>query len=219
MKATELRLLTPAEAAVVSCLSVRNVNRAIDEKILPSDLYEVGSDSARLLMASACVFLSFYFEAANRLTSEERQRIIGIASKELSLGLESPLEEAWTIRQDFLTVDLAPFLRTVRQRLAKLSAARALVVEDPEILDGTPVIRGTRVPVYDVAALARAGEPIERILEDYPRLNAEAVELAQIFAEANPQRGRPRQSPALPAGSVIVSYDRVPGKQRLKRAS
>ena len=32
-----------------------------------------------------------------------------------------------------------------------------MVVEDPEILSGTPVIRGTRIPVYDVAAQAEGG--------------------------------------------------------------
>jgi uncharacterized protein (DUF433 family) len=35
---------------------------------------------------------------------------------------------------------------------AELDKARALVVEDPEILSGTPVIRNTRIRVYDVAA-------------------------------------------------------------------
>jgi uncharacterized protein (DUF433 family) len=55
---------------------------------------------------------------------------------------------------------------------------------------GTPVIGGTRVPVYDVAASVAAGYPIERILSAYPSLNREQVELAALFAEANPQRGK-----------------------------
>ncbi|WP_263419298.1 alpha/beta fold hydrolase [Terriglobus albidus] len=45
-----------------------------------------------------------------------------------------------------------------------------MVVEDPEILGGTPVIRGTRIPVHQVAALFDNGTPIEKILEAYPRL-------------------------------------------------
>ena len=47
---------------------------------------------------------------------------------------------------------------------AKLDEAHALVVEDPEILSGTPVIRNTRIPVYDVAASVAAGLPMDRIL-------------------------------------------------------
>jgi uncharacterized protein (DUF433 family) len=30
-----------------------------------------------------------------------------------------------------------------------------MVIEDPEILSGTPVIKGTRVPVYDIACRSR----------------------------------------------------------------
>jgi uncharacterized protein (DUF433 family) len=43
---------------------------------------------------------------------------------------------------------------------AELDKARALVVEDPEILSGTPVIRNTRIPVYDTAASVAAGLPM-----------------------------------------------------------
>jgi hypothetical protein len=39
-------------------------------------------------------------------------------------------------------------------------------------------------------------------------LTEEAVELAALYAEANPQRGRPRRLPSLPAGVVIVSSQR-----------
>ena len=219
MIATGKNLLTPTEAAVVASVSVRNVNRAIDEKILPKNLFEMGTDGARRLSAYACIFISFYFEAANRLTSEERLRIIATASKQLQEETMSALEEEWTIRQEFLTVDLAPFLRGVRQRLAKLNTARELVVEDPEILSGTPVIRGTRVPVYYVAASVEAGESMACILDSYSSLTAEDVELAALYAKAIPPRGRPSPSRSLPVGAVIVASYSVPRRQRLKQAS
>jgi uncharacterized protein (DUF433 family) len=78
-----------------------------------------------------------------------------------------------------------------------------------EILGGTPVVRGTRIPVYDVAASAAAGISTERILAAYPGLDAEKIELATIFAQANPPRGRPRTAGGeLPTGAVIVSDHR-----------
>jgi uncharacterized protein (DUF433 family) len=61
------------------------------------------------------------------------------------------------------------------------------------ILGGTPTIKGTRVPVYDVAASFAAGHPRVRILSAYPSLSREQVDLAALFAEANPKRGRPKQ--------------------------
>ncbi len=51
-----------------------------------------------------------------------------------------------------------------------------MVVEDPEIPSGTPVIRGTRIPVHDVGAQAEAGVPIKEILDTYPGLSAAQVE-------------------------------------------
>jgi len=86
-----------------------------------------------------------------------------------------------------------------------------MVVEDSEILSGTPVIRGTRIPVHDVAAQVETGVPIEEILEMYPRLSAAQVELATIYAKAVPQRGRPRRL-SIPGASVIsVTKKRLRG--------
>lgn len=219
MIAANLQTLTTTEAAVVAGVTLRNVNRSIDEKILPETLYTAGQSGSRRLNVDACVFLSFYFESANRLTAEERLRIIATASEQLPREQESALEREWLIRQEFLTVDLAPFLRGVRQRLARLQAARELVVEDPEILNGTPVLRGTRVPVYYVSGSVAAGETMESILESYTSLSAEEVELAALYAEAIPPSGRPRQSPALPVGAVILASYSLPRNQILELAS
>jgi uncharacterized protein (DUF433 family) len=104
-----------------------------------------------------------------------------------------------------LTVDLAPFVKSAAERHGRLIAARDLVESSPELLGGTPVIRGTRVPVYSVATSLAAGIPMERILRAYPSLDREKVELAGIFAEANPPRGRPRVRSELPKGAVIIS--------------
>jgi uncharacterized protein (DUF433 family) len=79
---------------------------------------------------------------------------------------------------------------------------------DEEVLGGTPIIKGTRVPVYDVAASMDAGFSMKRILSAYPGLDEKAVELAALYAEANPQRGRRRRSAAPPAGAIIVSVHR-----------
>jgi len=219
MNTLEAETLTVSEAAVVSSISVREVNRAIDEKFLPAPLYATGQERLRRFSAKACVLLSFYFNAANRLTAEERLRVIALASQQWNEGPEIAFEKEWLIRREFLTVDLAPFLREVRQRLAQLKVARAQVVEDPEILRGTPVIRGTRVPVYDVASSVAAGEPLPRILEAYPSLTGKDIELAALYAKAVPLRGRPNTAPILPVNAVVLSHYRAPRKQALKKAS
>lgn len=192
--------LTPTEAAVVAGVSVRDVHRMIDEQILPGSFYN--ASQPRSFKRQACVFISFYFGSADSLTAEERQRTIALASK------SATAKNSRIIRDEFLTIDFAPFRKTVEERLERLDAARVAIVSDPEILSGTPVIRGTRVPAYDIAASVAAGSSVEEILASYPSLKQEQVELASLYAEANPLRGRPRQRIALPPGSKLISSTR-----------
>ncbi len=69
-------MLKTTEAAVVSRVTLREVNRVIDEGILPAGF--VTSDDGRLVLAAACTLISFYFASARVLTSEERLFVIGV---------------------------------------------------------------------------------------------------------------------------------------------
>jgi uncharacterized protein (DUF433 family) len=60
------------------------------------------------------------------------------------------------------------------------------IVSDPEILGGMPVIKSTRVPVYDLAASVRAGILRARILAAYPTIEEHHLDLAVAYAMANP---------------------------------
>jgi uncharacterized protein (DUF433 family) len=194
-------LLTPAEAAVVASVNVRDVHRMIDEHILPKEFYTLAK--GRRLRAMACPFVGFYVHEAKRLTKEERGALIHRVSGRMSADKarwsirrwrrESKPDE-WTVRDDNITVSLWSFVTSAGDRHDKLAEARAIVIEDPEILSGTPVIRGTRIPVYDIAASVAAGLPASRIKASYPGLDERTLELASLYAEATPPRGRPRQA-------------------------
>jgi uncharacterized protein (DUF433 family) len=209
-------MLKTTEAAVVSRVTPRDINRVIDEGILPEEFFT--NDDGRYVRAAACTLISFYFESAGALTSEERLFIIRVTvprlRRSVSFALAALSKEDWTVRHEFLTVDLAPFVRRAAERFARLIAARKLIESSPDILRGMPVIRGTRVPVYDVAASVSAGIPIEEILVDYPSLDPERIELAAIYAEANPPRGRPRAREEFPKGAVIMSDRRTPRRKK-----
>jgi len=213
--AASAEMLKPSEAAVVSRVTLRDVNRVIDEHILPDAF--VSADNGRHVLAAACSLIAFYFESAKHLTSEERLLAIRSAEPRFAtaraLDWTKLLREDLTVHHGFLTIDLMPFVRRVRDRLTDLEAARAAVESSPDVLGGAPVLKGTRIPVYDVAASAAAGRSIDEIQETWPRLNAEMVRLAGLFAEANPQRGRPRGSAGMPKGAVIVTNRRVPRRR------
>jgi len=53
---------------------------------------------------------------------------------------------------------------------------------DPDIMDGKPVVRGTRVPVELVLRKLGAGMSAEAILADHPRLTHDDVRAVQAFA-------------------------------------
>ncbi|MQX41720.1 DUF433 domain-containing protein [Sinorhizobium meliloti] len=209
-------MLKASEAAVVSRVSLRDVNRVINEHILPDAF--VSLDNGRHVLAGACSLIVFYFESARRLTSEERLFAIRTAEVRLAKARTLPwaalLREDWTVQHEFLTIDLMPFMRSASERLDDLAAAREIVTASPDVLGGTPVIRATRVPVYDVAASVAAGHSVESILEAWPSLDPEKIRLASIYAEANPLRGRPRVSGDIPEGSVIVTDRRVPRRRK-----
>lgn len=47
---------------------------------------------------------------------------------------------------------------------------------DPEILSGTPVFNGTRIPVKILFDYVKAGESLDDFLENYPSISKELME-------------------------------------------
>ena len=56
------------------------------------------------------------------------------------------------------------------------------IVSDPDILNGKPVVAGTRITVELILEKLAAGETIDQILEAHPRLTREAISAALDFA-------------------------------------
>ena len=46
---------------------------------------------------------------------------------------------------------------------------------DPEIMSGTPVFVGTRVPVQNLFDYIKAGEDLSEFLDDFPSVSMDAV--------------------------------------------
>lgn len=59
---------------------------------------------------------------------------------------------------------------------------RALIISDPEIMIGKPVVRGTRITVELILDKLAAGETVEQLLEAHPRLTREGVQAALAYA-------------------------------------
>lgn len=59
----------------------------------------------------------------------------------------------------------------------------SIVQSDPEILGGTPVFSGTRVPVVTLLDYLEAGDSLAEFLEDFPTVQREQAVAALQLAK------------------------------------
>ena len=57
-----------------------------------------------------------------------------------------------------------------------------LIISNPAVMMGKPVVRGTRITVELILEKLAAGETMEQILEAHPRLTREGIQAALAFA-------------------------------------
>jgi uncharacterized protein (DUF433 family) len=77
--------------------------------------------------------------------------------------------------------------------------ADSMITSDPKIMMGKPIIAGTRITVELILEKLAAGESVEQILSEHPRLTSESVRAAIAFA-----------AEALRA-DVVYPAEKVPG--------
>jgi uncharacterized protein (DUF433 family) len=67
-----------------------------------------------------------------------------------------------------------------------------VIESSPEILGGTPVFAGTRVPVQNLIDYLEAGDSLEDFLQAFPSVKREqAVAALEIARESLMERARP----------------------------
>ena len=65
-----------------------------------------------------------------------------------------------------------------------MSAEHPVIHSDPEVMGGTPVFAGTRVPVKTLLDYLEAGDPLDDFLEDFPSVTRDqAVAALQLAKE------------------------------------
>ncbi len=70
-----------------------------------------------------------------------------------------------------------------------MTAETSVISTNPDILGGTPVFAGTRVPVQTLLDYLEAGRPLNEFLDDFPTVSREQavrlLEEAKHLLEAN----------------------------------
>ncbi len=66
----------------------------------------------------------------------------------------------------------------------RTAAARTEVVEDPTVMSGAPVVRGTRILARTILNYLRSGYRAEDIFKDYPSLPVDGIDAVERWAHA-----------------------------------
>lgn len=62
--------------------------------------------------------------------------------------------------------------------------ANEIIVKDPDILGGTPVFIGTRVPFQALLDYLEGGETLDEFLDDFPTVSKDAAVAALELAKS-----------------------------------
>jgi uncharacterized protein (DUF433 family) len=71
------------------------------------------------------------------------------------------------------------------------------IVQDPHIMFGKPVVRGTRIPVEIVLEELSANPDLNELLAAHPSLTVEDVQACLAYAQALVKQNRPPRETAL----------------------
>jgi uncharacterized protein (DUF433 family) len=186
-----------AEATFLAGLNDRQMNRVIDENILPSKLFR--KDSGRLFARAASALAYFYFATEKEFTSDLRRQIITEFAKRLErqpdykslLGLTKIPRIDWKVEVPYGSIVLEEFFIRTYERHVAVIKAHEFVEVDPEIMGGMPVFKGTRVPIENIVASKGEGESNSTLKRAYSFLTDEMIEAAVVYQRIHPRRGRP----------------------------
>ena len=180
---------TPAQAAGLTGLPLAAVHKAIDSRLIRPRATGKGIADRRLLSKDQLIFLQLEAEGLRLLPLATRREIAGILQR-------APKTDRLPVGNGTaLLIEIKPARRKVEGQLKLLARMQAMVVRDPDIMGGTPVFKGTRIPVDLVADMLAQGAAADEILEGYPTLDQEKLAIAPLYMRAFPRRGRPSRRP------------------------
>jgi excisionase family DNA binding protein len=175
---------TPQEAAVATGASLSLVQKLITSKQIPT----VGDGSRRRLSRAAvlAVALSRQLPRGIKMTPAEAHEHLAALSDGRLDELIGELELGET------RIDLQASLGATLQRLDLLARGAELVTRNAG--SGARVIKGLGIDADDLLGRVQAGEPPSTLIDEYPGMDAKAIDAIALWVEANPPRGRPRRA-------------------------
>src|SRR6202165_158580 len=180
---------TPAQASAVANLPLPAVHKLIERRLIRPRRLRTGRSIHRMLSREQVLYLRLEAEGVRLLPMAARRAI----AKKIESSPE--IDTVILTEGSALIIQVKSVRLELNQDLKRLERAENMIISDPEIMRGTPVYRGTRIPVDLIADMLSQGAKPEEILEGYPALDREKIELAPFYIQAFPRRGRPASRP------------------------
>jgi len=194
---------TPAQAAAVTGLPLPAVHKAIEYRLVRPRVVREGRSLYRMLSKPQVLYLQLEANGLRCLPLAKRRQIARAIE-------EAPDADIVAVSPGgALVVEIKTARKQMESALRRLVQAERMVVSNPEIMKGAPVFRGTRIPVHAVADMLAQGATVAEVVEGYPALSRETVELAPVYAKAFPRRGRPPARPWAKRRPRRVTHDRL----------
>jgi uncharacterized protein (DUF433 family) len=190
----EDRVLKSVEKATGSTVSEQTVNKAIEDAVIKPRLQK--RTRTRRLVGDAAVFYLACFKMTDLpLPKSSKQGVY----RQIKAWLQKRKHDE-AVAQPVLK--LAPHVvfqqgkefNTWFSLLKDYDGTRSRnIAVDPDIMGGTPVIKGTRIPAHTINDLLERGASIASIRSDYPDLSEDAIVAAALYARAYPRIGRKKR--------------------------
>lgn len=183
--------LTVAETAIAADVPAKVVRHALARRLVRR--LSAGREAP---MASAAAFALAVLKHSPAVFGHTEQRALfdAFLNDDSTVWKIQPAAGTVSLLDDSVRTSLeAPeLLRAVARRVRLLQKMHERIERNPEILSAAPVFKGTRVLVERVGALLGRGVPRTSVAQDYPQLNDEDLEMAELYVRLNPRpRGRP----------------------------
>jgi uncharacterized protein (DUF433 family) len=176
---------TPAQVAAITGLPIGAVRKAIEQNLVHAERVRRGRIIERMLSRSQAVYLQMEAKGLRSLPLATRREIAEAIER------DPGIDAMFLSEGSVILIEVKSARKEVDTGLRRLEKASRIVESNPEIMRGTPVYKGTRIPVTAVAEMLSQGSSIEEVLQGYPALTREMVELAPLYVRAFPRRGRP----------------------------
>lgn len=187
-------VFSPREVAELSGAPKRAIEKAIEEGVLRVRVARgrVSGPARRRLPTYAVAYARILANLELRLSIAHKKRLL----RKLAELNSSALRKARIQLSPGVELDVGRLVGDTVSRAERYRTTRDTCIEvNPEIMGGTPVIRGTRMTVYSVLGRIEHGDTVEDILDDNPDISRPAIEAATIYARSHPLIGRPGGRP------------------------